>query len=319
MARQKSYKKGNYECDYNKFQESFLRKNENLLKQIIENKVALNDLGSLAEVDLHTLGVGFRLILQTSANPDQKVIAKNIISIFAQKLNAEGRDDKIDYTVKHDFLEKYAYFVLSSPRVEILDLLNPFLEDFKASRNISELLQQFVFAEDRLNTQDNFWFVWDSFKEKIYKSCEDGERYSYVDEILQSYLFAKCPWKETTKSWHSLQDCNKPFFHEVSLKIGHCPSTLYSISKLLNDIGSNHLDDGVIWIFNILDKNKTFNNDRLHENTIYYIESLVRKYIFINKEKIKKTKSLKTKILVILDFLVIEGSVVGYMLRESIL
>ncbi len=87
----------------------------------------------------------------------------------------------------------------------------------------------------------------------------------------------------------------------------------------MNDIGSNYLDDGVIWIFNILDKNKTFNNDRLHENTIYYIESLIRKYIFINREKIKKTKSLKNKILVVLDFLVAEGSVVGYMLRESIL
>ena len=319
MDRQKNYKNRNYECDYKKLQESFLIKNENLLKKIIENKVALNDLGSLAEVDLHTLGVGFRLILQTSANTDQKAIAKNIISIFAQKLNAEGRDDEIDYTVKDDFLEKYADFVLSSPRVEILDLLNPFLEDFKASRNISELLQQFVFAEDRLNIQDNFWFVWDSFKEKIYKSCVDGERYSYVDEIIQSYLFAKCPWKETAKSWHSLQDCNKPFFHEVSLKIGHCPSTLYSISKLLNDIGSNYLDDGVIWIFNILDKNNTFNNDRLHNNTIYYIESLIRKYIFTNRERIKKTKSLKNKVLVILDFLVVEGSVVGYMLRESIL
>lgn len=318
-ARQKSYKKGNYECDYNKLQESFLRKNESLLKKIIENKLSLNDIGSLAEVDLHTLGVGFRLILQTSANPDQKVIAKNIISIFAQKLIDESRDDKIDYSVKHDFLEKYAHFVLSSSKDEIVDLLNPFIENFKASKNTSELLQQFVIAEDRLNTQDIFWIVWDAFKEKLFKASEGGERYGYVEEIVQSYLFARCPWKETTKSWHSLQDCNKPFFHEVSLKIGHCPSTLYSISKLLNDIGSNYLDDGVVWIFNILDKNKIFNNDRLHENTIYYIESLIRKYIFINREKIKKTKSLKNKILVILDFLVVEGSVVGYMLRESIL
>lgn len=319
MARQKNYKKGIYEYDYNKLKESFLEENKGLFENIIENKVMLSDVESFEEIDLDTLNVGFRLILQTSANQDQKVIVKNIVSSFAQKLNVENRDDKIDFSVKHDFLEKYAYFVLSSPKDEILYLLNPFIENFKASENTSELLKQFVFAEDRLNTQDNFWFVWDAFKERVFKACEGGERYGYVDDIVQSYLFAKCPWKETSKDWHSLQDNNKPFFHEISLKMGHCLSTLYSISKLLNDIGSNFLDDGVIWIFNILDKNKAFKNDRLHENTIYYIESLIRKYIFINREKIKKTKSIKNKILVILDFLVVEGSVIGYMLRESIL
>lgn len=319
IARRKNYKKGIYESDYNKLKESFLKKNESLLKKIIENKVVLNDLESFEAIDLHTLGVGFRLILQTSANQDQKIIVKNIVSSFVQKLNAEGRDEKIEFSVKHDFLEKYAHFVLSSPKDEVLDLLKPFLKNVKASRNTSELLQQFVIAEDRLNTQDNFWLVWNQFKEKVFKACENGERYGYVDEIVQSYLLANYPWSKTTKSWHSLQDNNKPFLNEISIKMGNCPSTLYSISKLLNDIGSNYLDDGVIWIFNILDKNKTFNNDRLHENTIYYIESFIRKYIFINKEKIKKTNSLKSKILVILDFLVTQGSVIGYMLRESIL
>ena len=319
LTRHKNYKKGIYDFDGNQVKESFLKKNKALIEKILDNKVSLSDLDIHEEIDLHTLNVGFRLILPTSANQDQKAIVKKLITSFAQKLIDESRDDKIDYSVKHYFLEKYAHFVLSSPRVEILDLLNPFLEDFKASRNISELLQQFVFAEDVLNNQDNFWFVWDAFKEKVLKACEDGERYGYVDDIIQSYLFARCPWKETSKDWHSLQDNNKPFFHEISLKMGHCPSTLYSISKLLNDIGSNFLDDGVIWIFNILDKSKAFKNDKLHENTIYYIESLIRKYIFINREKIKKTKSIKNRILVILDFLVVEGSVIGYMLRESIL
>ena len=38
-----------------------------------------------------------------------------------------------------------------------------------------------------------------------------------------------------------------------------------------------------------------------------------------NREKIKKTKKLKTQILIILDFLIEKGSVVGYILRENIL
>ena len=78
------------------------------------------------------------------------------------------------------------------------------------------------------------------------------------------------------------------------------------------------MDDGVIWISNILDNNADYVNKKLETNTIYYIENLIRKYTFKNREKIKRTKALKNKLIIILNFLIEKGSVVGYMLRESI-
>ena len=50
----------------------------------------------------------------------------------------------------------------------------------------------------------------------------------------------------------------------------------------------------------------------------HYIENLIRKYTFKNREEIKRTKALKNKLIIILNFLIEKGSVVGYMLRESI-
>jgi hypothetical protein len=58
---------------------------------------------------------------------------------------------------------------------------------------------------------------------------------------------------------------------------------------------------------------------KLKTNTIYYLENLSRKYIYENREKIRKKRRLREDILVILNFLVENGSVVGYMLRENIL
>ena len=79
------------------------------------------------------------------------------------------------------------------------------------------------------------------------------------------------------------------------------------------------MNDGVFWISNILQNNGNLLNAKLETNTIYYLENLSKKYIYENREKIRKTKKLKKEALVILDFLIEKGSVVGYMLRENIL
>ena len=78
------------------------------------------------------------------------------------------------------------------------------------------------------------------------------------------------------------------------------------------------MEDGVQWISGMLVKNKNLFTAKLEVNTLFYIENLIRKYIYKNRTKIRETKKLKQDVLVILDFLIAKGSVVGYILRESI-
>jgi hypothetical protein len=75
----------------------------------------------------------------------------------------------------------------------------------------------------------------------------------------------------------------------------------------------------VLWISNILRNNQDLADKKLKVNTIYYLENLTRKYTFRNREKIKRTKDKKDNLLLILDYLIKKDSVVGYMLRESII
>ncbi len=316
--REKNYKKGVYGSLDDQLLKRFIEENEKELQNVVEGKLLLSDLKDIGKYDLAVLRTAFRIIPQKSDSSEHKTIAKIIISSFAEKITLGDRDDKIDYQVKHDFLQTYAYFVLNSPQDEIKNYIKPFLDNFNASESIADLFKEFVLAEDILNTDDNFWFVWNSFKEKMFEICQDGNGHWYVDKIVKSYLFAQVPWKETAKEWHSLKDKNKRFFKEVSESIGHCPSALYSISKLLNDIGSPYIDDGVVWISNIIRKNRELADKKLEINTIYYLENLTRKYTFKNREKIRRTKDIKDNLLLILDYLINKGSVVGYMLRESV-
>ena len=149
--------------------------------------------------------------------------------------------------------------------------------------------------------------------------CNEERSYSYANEIVHNYLLAWPYWKKEAKEWHTLKDREKLFFKRVTEDIGHHPSVLYSISKVLNEIGSHFLEDGIFWISNILQNNHHLFSDELETNTIYYIENISNKYILKHRHKIKTSKQIKDQIIVILNFLLEKGSVRGYLLREDIL
>jgi hypothetical protein len=54
---------------------------------------------------------------------------------------------------------------------------------------------------------------------------------------VHNYLLAWAYWKKDAKEWHSLRERDKIFFKRVAENIGDHPAVLYSLSKLLNEIG----------------------------------------------------------------------------------
>ena len=317
--RQESYEKGVYEIDEQKFNENFFNEYEQGLQKIIENTISINDLKDMDHTDLHILNTGFQLIPMKTSNAVHKQLMLSIIATFSTSLLSRDREDKVDYSVRHDFLKKLSYSVLNASEQDIPDYLKPFLDSFNGSEPIADLFKQFILAEDRLDTYDKFWQVWNLFFEKVVALCKDGDRCWYVDRIIKSYLFAQIPWKESATDWHTFKDSNSQFFAEVAKNMGHCPSALYSLAKSLNNVASRYLNPGIAWLSGMLACNKELWTAKLEDNTIYYLESLVRKYIYRERERVRRTKQLKEEVLVILEFLVEKGSVVGYMSRENIL
>jgi hypothetical protein len=317
--REENINKGVYGRSENKEIDKFLAENEKAVYDISENNVSLEEIGDIKKLDLRVLKTAFLMIPLKTNNIEHMKIVKDIVPSFTEILLSRDKDDRIDYKVEHDFLEKLAYFVLSSLEEEVEEYLKPFLDGFNSSEGIADLFVEFISAEDHLDTYDKFWQVWGLFKDKVIKICEKGDRVWYVDKILRSYLFAEIHWKATATEWHTLKDSDKSFLKEMSQKTSHCPSTLYAISRLLNDIGSSYLNDGISWISYMLNNNPGLMEAELVTNTIYYIENIARKYIYNNREKIRRSSRSKKEVLVILDYLIEKGSVVGYMLRENIL
>lgn len=317
-VRKENYENGIYEIGFNQLIDKLSDENEDAIEKIIKNEIKPSEVGDLSKIDLAGLRTAFKIIPTKPYNEEQKNIAKQIITIFADKLPINDREDKVDYTIRHEFLSKYAYFILSLDESEIDEYLLPFLNNFNNSESIAELLQEFVSTEDRVNEYKKFWIVWNALKEKVEKICKMGDGHWYTGDIVESYLFARTPWKDTAKDWHTFKSIDAKFFNDISKSLGHCPSALYSISKILNTIGDVYINEGVHWLSQILENNSYYVDKKLVDNTIFYLEKFARTYTFRNRETIRKKKEIKDKMLVILNFLVEKGSAVGYMLRESI-
>ncbi|MDH5423980.1 MAG: ATP-binding protein [Gammaproteobacteria bacterium] len=317
-VRQENYKNGTFGFKFDQLINKLLEENDDVFQSVIDNKIVLSKIGELSKLDLSNLRTAFQIIPTKTDNEEHKNIAKQIIAIFADKLLNNNRDDKVDYTIRHEFLSKYAYFILSLNESEIENYLQPFLHNFNSSESIAELLQEFVSAEDKVEEYEKFWVVWNILKEKIEDICKGGDGYWHTDSIVESYLFARVQWKDTAKDWHTFKSNDAKFFNDISKSIGHCPSALYSIAKLLDNVGNAYIDDGVVWLSQILENNNNYVDKKLVENTVFYLEKFARIYTFKNKETIKKKKEIKDKMIVILNYLIEKGSAVGYMLRENI-
>lgn len=312
-------KKNNYLQEY-EIAQKLIKENSKLLSKIFNNEITVSDLANIEDLELYVLRNAFELFPNNTCSKEHKDLILRIISSFAKKLISYDRDDKVDFETSHGFTKKLSFILLSTNESDIDDYLRLFLVGFNGSRFYSDLFKELIIAEDKLGAYDNFWYIWNLFINKVIELCHDGDQYWYREEILQSYLFAQSYWTEGIKEWKSIKENNKVFFKRIAEKLGHCSSVLYSIVKLLNSVGYIFFNEGVSWVSNIINDNYTvLAKKKLDEYTIYHLEQYIRKFVYINRKKTIENSKLKNQVLIILDFLIENESVIGYIIRENIL
>ncbi len=320
-SKKENYKRGEYDISIRQLFKEFSKKHKTEIVKVIANEIDYSEIKNIEQIDTDTLVTAFRILPIEISDEVHKKFIQQIFPAFAKKIFMDRQEsdteDHFDYTEKQRFLEKLAYVILSSKLDDIETYLKPFLDEFKDSKDTAEFFSEFISVEDRLAQYEQFWTVWKLFYRKVAALTQNSQYYS--KEIIRNYLLAWNYWRKDAREWHTLKEREKSFFKKVSEDMGGNPSVLYSLSKLLTDIGSGFKDDGMLWISDILKNNLGLSDEELEVNTVYYLENLVRSYILKNRLKIKTTLQLKNIILVILDFLLIKGSVAAYLLREDIL
>ncbi len=278
------------------------------------------------KIDFSTQGIktaetAFQIIPAETIDPTHLDYIKKLLDNFSSELLKKTKysdDSETDYKLKHRFNKKFAKFLLNRDVSSIAEWTRPFTTAFTITEEMANFLSDIVSEEDRLYKYDSFWSIWNCFYPKIKSAVQTESTKWHLDKIINNYLLAWPWWEDTAKEWRSLREREKLFFRKACLEIGGHPAVLFSIAKFLNQVGSTFIDDGIIWIADMLADNTNLHIEDLPTNTIYYLEILARRYVYLNRTKLKTSRIIKDKVLVLLNFLVAKGSVSGYLLREDI-
>jgi hypothetical protein len=314
--RQEDIEKQVYSLSKKKVLREFEKRNTKEIDKILSNKVKYADIEDIESTDLEILNTAFELLPNQTQDEDHQKFLATIFPLFSKKLSD---NEENGYTLSNRFLRKFAYFVLTSKREEIEKYIQPFVDNFKDFDYTADLFSDFVSVEDEIHQYEEFWIVWQLFYDVVVKMTKEKWQPHNANTIIHNYLLAWQYWKKDAKKWLSLRDREKTFFKKVAEDMGHHPAVLYSISKLLNEIGSGFVDDGIAWLSDMLEKNTNLGSEDLEVNTVYYLEIIVRNYVFHNRHAVKTNSILKKRMLIILDFLIEKASATAYLIREDIL
>jgi hypothetical protein len=283
------------------------------------------DINHIASLNIHDLEIVLQLIpSDTKDKIHLDIYAKALPSLASQLLKDrrsyknDSADDSNIYLLRKHIFKNFAYFILQREDSEIDLFLKPFIDSFSSTEETALFIGELVSAEDYLNKYAQFWHIWHCLYPKIKELCVYPRAY-HLKEIIVNYLLAWRWWRDGIEEWRSLKKENLLLYIKASKEIGNIPSVLYSIVRVLNTIGTNFKDEGIDLIHNIVSNNRSLHLEDLESNTLYYLEFFLRKFVFINRQKIKEEIRLKNKIIPILDFMIERGSIHGYLLRESIL
>lgn len=290
--------------------------NSDVLQDVYSNTIKINATDDLTNLELAEKVIALDIISHCLVTNGDELFF-TLVESSIQDLASEDRNNR-DYHSKDCFLKTYTRYVLMSKESDIPKLIAPFIHRFESYELIIALMKEFLTAQDRLSAHDNFWAVWNIFRPKVVAMGNNGFFRHDETKVIKAYLFVN-GWKDAVEEWNTFQPKDEWFFREISRDLASCSSTLFSIAKLLNDVGYCYRNEGVAWLSTILEANAELFSGDLEADTVYYVERYIKRYLHDNSQVVKKDLDLKNNVLVILDFLVERGEVSGYLLRETII
>ena len=222
-----------------------------------------------------------------------------------------------DYELEHEALRAIAAFVLKLSIDDARRVAAPLFDATQGStREAADFLQQLILSADGASS-DCFWEAWQDIADRV-TSAEwierlDNER--SIDAPLIDRIFLNTYWREDAKDWPRLAGQA----HRLDALAERLPAAipcLLAYTRFLYTIGQQSLPGAFKVVASVI---KRGDATRLasESNIAFYLESMLRRFVYLEPLRLKSDAGIREAVLAILDALVEGGSSSAYRMRDD--
>jgi hypothetical protein len=244
-------------------------------------------------------------------------LARFLVESWETARDRTNRHER-NYEFEYQCLERLARFVMQFPLATALTICEPLLNAVdEHPREVARFVEDLIVIEDQTDGRSPFWDIWQVFADRVRTADwihQLDSRYASGAELLHK-IFFKLSWKDGVRHWQRLEG----FADRVDIlfeNLPPCATVLDAYSRFLYTIGEQSLPYGFVVVANRLqagDAPQMLSKD----NTVFYLETLLRRFIYSEPLRLKSDAEVRSAVLTILDQLVESGSSAAYRMRDD--
>jgi hypothetical protein len=215
-------------------------------------------------------------------------------------------------------LKRLAYFVMRLPVRKALSICEPLFNAVDMHpREVARFVEDLVVIADQTEGNSPFWNIWQAFADRVQTARwmhRLDSRYASDAELLRTIFFGlSC--KDGVCHWQRLEG----FADRVDTlfeSLPPCATVLDAYCRFLYTIREQSLPRGFVVVAKRLqagDACQMLSKD----NTVFYLESLLRRFIYSEPPRLKSNAEVRWAVLTLLDQLVDSGSSAAYRMRDD--
>jgi len=307
------------------------------LSQESRKKEMIEDLRSIIlkrksfnERDLFTLDLSerwgqtalWRLIPIFSQRPQEelsrrffKLVADALVKWWDEDKHAKQRDDWLDYFCIQR-LTRFAFSLEPSEACQICEQIINVVDT--RPKEVTDFIEWLIISEDTIGNERVFWCLWETIAKRV-SDMQWSEHFNKGDsdriKLLNTIFLGLAIWKEDIRHWKRLEGNNwhlDKFFELLAPN----PAVLGAYCRFLYQIGEVSMPNAFVLISKKLSQsdNKYMFS---YKNTVFYLEALLRRYVYGHPGLIKSDTLIRDSVLHLLDELVERGSSAAYRMRDD--
>jgi tRNA A37 threonylcarbamoyladenosine biosynthesis protein TsaE len=228
-----------------------------------------------------------------------------------------GKDGRRNFELEHKALRSLAPFALKVPLEDALRLCSPLIDCVDVNTEKAAQFVKLLVDAANKGSEDCFWGLWQEIANKAaeapwVKRLNSDRPFEafFIDQI-----FLSIGWAENVKHWKRIEG-HAYRIDSLAMRLPAAPVCLLAYLRFLDTIGQRSLPESFKVVASLLERGDAI---RMVSNadTAFYLETLLRRFVYSEPQRLKSERELRDAVLMILDVLVEVGSSSAYRMRDD--